>query len=101
MEASASKCEALVEASPEHMPATCSNGPEQQLPFVQVEPWTNAVGPDGCGPARPPAAQPRPTYGIVVAITVANCTFASNGNSAMCRTVRATSVTSITGSGTS
>src|SRR5215210_651172 len=42
-------------------------------------------------------AQPRPTYGIAVANTVANCTFASRGSSAMCRTVRATSATDVRG----
>src|SRR5688572_30830997 len=36
-EATASKCEALVETSPEHIPFTCSNGPEYRLPLVQVE----------------------------------------------------------------
>ncbi|MBT3150840.1 hypothetical protein HTV45_08060 [Streptomyces sp. CHD11] len=39
-------------------------------------------------------------YGIAVARTVANRMFASGGSSAMCRTVRATSATSVTGSGT-
>ena len=35
-------------------------------------------------------SQPRPTYGILVAITVMNWTFASSGSSHMCSTDRAT-----------
>ena len=51
-------------------------------------------------PGSPPTpAQPRPIYGIAVAITVANCTFAPSGRAAIWTTVRATSAASITGSG--
>ena len=41
---------------------------------------------------------PRPTYGIFVAITVMNSTFASSGKLAMCTTARATFSTAIIGS---
>ena len=50
----------------------------------------------GAGPS-----QPRPMNGIVVAITVMNCTFASSGSVAMKTTARATWATSIVGSGSS
>lgn len=40
-------------------------------------------------------------YGIAVAMTVANWTFASSGSAAMCTTVAATSAASITGSAAS
>ena len=43
--------------------------------------------------------QPRPMNGILVAITVMNCTFESSGSEAMKTTERATSCTSIVGSG--
>ena len=42
--------------------------------------------------------QPRPTSGILVAMTVMNRTFASSGRLAMCSTDCATCSTSITGS---
>lgn len=45
------------------------------------------------GPVRPPP-HPRRAYGIPVASTVANRTFASRGGSALCRTVRGTSAKS-------
>lgn len=73
----------------EHKRPTGRNGADFRIPFVQVDELTSFRS----------RAQPRPTYGIAVASTVANCTFASSGSSAMCRTVRATSATSITGSG--
>ncbi len=44
------------------------------------------------------SAQPRPTNGILVAITVRNKTFASRGRLAMYTTARATLATSIVGS---
>ena len=65
----------LWRARDEHKPPTSHSGVEEN----------DSVWGD------PRRAQPRPTYGIAVASTVANCTFASSGSSAMCRTVRATS----------
>jgi 2-hydroxychromene-2-carboxylate isomerase len=46
-----------------------------------------------------PCAQPRPTKGIAVAITVMNSTLASSGRLAICRTASPTRRTSIRGSG--
>ena len=56
----------------------------------------------GHGPVPPHHAEhhPRPMNGMVVAVTVMNCTFASNGSPAMNNTASATCRTSNVGSGT-
>src|ERR1022692_2212388 len=51
------------------------------------------------GPTRAGRGHPRPANGMLVAITVINCTLASSGRFAIYRTASATCRTSITGSG--